>query len=136
MTMTDEEVGRAVIELDNWQWLPGMLTLAFHEDDDRTKPRCHPPWRVMDPGVAGPWSDDPTWGALPDLSDFATFGCLAKLGYDAGWLKLVKAVVREGRPTKYYTKYFDKEGWLTETDLQTSPGRAVAMAAIARGSWL
>lgn len=78
-TLKIEELGRRAVACKGWRWLPGMLTLPFHEDDDRNLPECHPPWRLTREGVAGPWADDPTWGALPDLTDPATLGCLLAL---------------------------------------------------------
>jgi len=60
-----------------------MLTLPFHEDNDLSRPECHPPWRLTREGIAGPWAHDPTWGSLPDLSDPATVGALLALVREA-----------------------------------------------------
>lgn len=80
--MADLDLGRRAI-LAGWRWMPGMLALPFHEDDDRSAPQCYPPWRVLERGVAGPWAADPTWGALPDFDDAATRGRLLELVREA-----------------------------------------------------
>ena len=77
------DLAKRAVACKHWRWMPGMLTRPFHEDDDRTRAVCHPPWRVMHPGVAGPWAGDPAWGALPDLDDPATLGCLLALVREA-----------------------------------------------------
>jgi hypothetical protein len=79
----DLDLARRAVACKGWRWMPGMLTLPFHENDDRCAPVCHPPWRVTRDGVAGPWAHDATWGALPDLSDPATLGCLLYLVREA-----------------------------------------------------
>ena len=82
------ELAQRAVACKGWRWMPGMLTLPFHEDDDRSLPECHPAWRVSRAGIAAPWAHDPTWGALPDLSDPATLGCVLALvreAWDVGY---------------------------------------------------
>lgn len=93
-----EDLARRAVACKGWRWMPGMLTLPFHEDDDRRLPTCHPAWRVSRPGIAGPFAHDPTWGALPDLADPATVGCLL-------------ALVREAWSGTFVMPYDKKPGW-------------------------
>lgn len=77
------DLAKRAVACKGWRWMPGMLTLPFHEDNERALAVCHPPWRVTRAGVAGPYADDPTWGALPDLTDPATLGCMLELVREA-----------------------------------------------------
>ena len=118
---TAEEWGRVAVGLPGWRWMPGM--------------------GCINPGMPQMWcrriGDEcsPHYSFLvPDTNDPATAGCLAQLGYDAGWLVSVKCDQRRSGPM--FTALYRHNERPNSTRPQTSPGRAVAMAAIARGTWL
>jgi hypothetical protein len=112
--MSDDDLARRAVACKGWRWMPGMLTLPFHEDGDRCAPVCHPPWRVTRDGVAGPWAHDATWGALPDFSDPATLGCVLALVREAHGAASVVYLPRDGaiRAWRVVT-YAHGADWLT-----------------------
>lgn len=114
--MTDEEAARAIVALEGWRWVQGMLALPPQAD------RCQRDSQMMS-------------GRLPDPDDPATAGCLAQRGYDAGWLFGIDRFVREAG-NFYGVRFLHPDGQNLRTKHRTSPGRAVATAAIARGTWL
>ena len=124
-----QDLARRAIACRHWRWMPGMLTLPFHEDDDRSLPECHPAWRVSRAGIAVPWAHDPTWGALPDLTDPATLGCLLALvreAWEDGGLITRRKVRRSG--VSWWVVFYDADqGRMRSTREQ--PTEAAALIA-------
>lgn len=80
--MTDEliELGRRAVACKGWRWMPGMLTIS----DERMSDEGWPQYDVLEYGSSGvaecvKWNGKPNKGALPDLRDPATLGCLLAL---------------------------------------------------------
>ena len=76
--MTDEElkIARAFVACARWQWLPGMRAVGR-----KGYPAAW--FRVEEPlqKLGGVWR-----GAVPDVTDPATLGCILQLVQDAGGL--------------------------------------------------
>lgn len=74
------DVARKLVSCPEWRWLAGMLVLTPEQS-----------WRMMREGI-GCWAVPGGWympgpppaGAIPDLSDWATVGCLLGM-LPPGW---------------------------------------------------
>jgi hypothetical protein len=81
-----EALARRAVACRGWRWMPGMLTLS----DERMLDDGWPEYDVLEYGSSGvaecvKWNLKPKKGALPDLTDPATLGCLLALVREA-WM--------------------------------------------------
>lgn len=79
-----EALARRAVACRGWRWIPGMLTLS----DERMLDDGWPEYDVREYGSSGvaecvKWNLKPKKGALPDLTDAATLGCLLALVREA-----------------------------------------------------
>ena len=79
-----EALARRAVACRGWRWIPGMLTLS----DERMLDDGWPEYDVLEYGSSGvaecvKWNLKPPPGALPDLTDAATLGCLLALVREA-----------------------------------------------------
>ena len=68
-----EELARRAVACKSWRWMPGMRAIGR-----RNLPSAWFRLEESTPSLTGEWS-----GALPDLTDPATLGCLLALVRDA-----------------------------------------------------
>lgn len=74
--MTD--LAKRAVACKGWRWVPGMLTLPWRDEFGDVS---HPPWRLRTENWM-PFADGHR-GAIPDLTDPATLGCLLALVREA-----------------------------------------------------
>lgn len=82
--MTD--LAKRAVACKGWRWMPGMLTLPWRDEFGDVS---HPPWRLRTENWM-PFADGHR-GAIPDLTDPATLGCLLALVRER-WGKMVYTV--------------------------------------------
>lgn len=75
--MCDLDLSRRAVACRGWRWMPGMLTLPWRDEFGDVS---HPPWRLRTENWM-PFADGHR-GAIPDLTDPATLGCLERLAQD------------------------------------------------------
>jgi len=76
--MTGLDLARRAVACRGWRWMPGMLTLPWRDEFGDVS---HPPWRLRTENWM-PFADGHR-GAIPDLTDPATRGCLLELAREA-----------------------------------------------------
>ena len=128
---TAEDWGRIAVGLPGLRWMPGMrdadghIVIAVAEHSGVLLSATHLEGESH-------WQT-PSKMAPPDIDDPATAGCLASMGYDAGWLvSVTRAQMYSG--VVYIARYVGKGGRVQLS--MVSPGRAIIAAAEARGGWL
>lgn len=92
--MTNEELGRRAVACQHWRWMPGMQPLTLDEEGDWMP--CERVWRTQG------GKPSPPQGAIPDLTDAATLGCL---------LALVRAAWKDPGIAAVVASYDHKNGY-------------------------
>ena len=78
------DIGARFVACRRWRWLPGMVdTLGNRMDDDGW-----PSYSTIDHGASGvvevaTWTLPAPWGAVPNVEDPATLGCILALVREA-----------------------------------------------------
>lgn len=82
------ELGKRAVKAKGWRWMSGMLPLAIDNDGDWTP--SERVWRTQGGRLALPP------GAIPDLSDPATLGCLLALVREAWDMPRINTFCADG----------------------------------------
>ena len=106
MTPALEALARRAVACRGWRWMPGMLTLS----GERMLDDGWPEYDVLEYGSSGvaecvKWNLKPKKGALPDLTDAATLGCLLALVREAWGDPLAYTMAYYGRWTLCSDRY-------------------------------
>ncbi len=107
-----EALARRAVACRGWRWMSGMLTLS----GERMLDDGWPEYDVLEYGSSGvaecvQWNLKPPPGALPDLTDAATLGCLLALVREA-W----------GDPLTYMMAYYGRWTLCSDRYEEIDPG--------------